>query len=76
MFFKKLMFYEIDKDYFLRCQEPSKRKLFLYYSKIKCKQLQEGRDHWSVYYTGLRSLIITVSYVLAQQLWELLFDFD
>ena len=37
---------------------------------------QGGRGHWTVYYTSPQSFIVKFSYSLAQQLWELLLNFD
>ncbi len=36
---------------------------------------REGEGHWVVYYTSPQRFIITFSYSLPQQLWELLLNF-
>ena len=38
---------------------------------IELNNREGGRGHWTVYYTSLKSFIITFSYLLASQLWGL-----
>ena len=44
------------------------------YSQFFIKVILYGQ--WAVYYASPQSLIITFSYLLAQQLWGLLLNFD
>ena len=37
--------------------------------------MQGGREHWFDYYTSPQSFMITFSYQLPQQLWDILFNF-
>ena len=46
------------------------------FSFLEIFKRQKYSLHWTVYYSSLKSFIITFSSSLAQQLWELLLNFE
>ena len=59
--------------YCTHCCSPETIKTLM---KLKIYCIQRKRGQWAVYYTSPQSFIITFSYLLAQQLWGLLLNYD